>query len=59
MLKLIVICNEYFHMTKIIHARNAQIVCNMKLRLWLQISGSGSGYLVMDLGSCWVLAAGS
>lgn len=49
---------EYVDMTKIIHARNVEIVCNMKLRPCLQISGSGSEFLVLDLDS-WSLNTGS
>ena len=48
---------EYVDMTKIIHARNVEIVCNMKLRPCLQISGSGSEFLVLDLDS-WSLNTG-
>lgn len=49
---------EYVDMTKIIHARNVEIVCNMKLRPCLQISGFGSEFLVLDLDS-WSLNTGS
>ena len=47
MLKLIsiLICNEYFHMTKIIGARNVQTVCKIKPKPGLHISGLSSSIL--------------
>lgn len=58
MLQLTMIFIEYFDMTKIIHTRNVQIVYNMKLRPCLQISGSRSEFLILDLDS-WSLNTGS
>ena len=50
------ICNEYFHMTRIIHARIVQTVCNIKLKPWSYISGPGfwvldCGFQILGLGS--------
>ena len=41
------IFNKYFCMTKITVARNVQTVCNIKPKLWSQISGPGSAFLVL------------
>ena len=40
-------------MRKIIRARNVKSVCNIELKPWLQMSGPGSGLLVLDLKS-WI-----
>lgn len=45
----ILICNEYFHVAKIISARKVLTVCNIKPKAWSYISG-----LVV-----WVLGSGS
>ena len=42
-------CYEYFHITKIIRARNVQTVCNIKPKSWLQILGHGPRLLLLDL----------
>ena len=52
----ILICNEYFHMTRIIHVRIVQTVCNIKLKPWSCISGPGfwvldCGFQILGLGS--------
>ena len=47
MLILILACNEYFHMTKTIRARNIQTVCNIKSKPWSSISLPVSGFLVL------------
>ena len=43
----ILIFNEYFLTTKIIHARNVQKVRNIKAKPWSQILCPGSGFLVL------------
>lgn len=45
----ILICNEYFHVAKIISARKILTVCNIKPKAWSYISGLG----------VWVIGSGS
>ena len=58
MLKLILICNEYFCLTKTTRARNIQTVFNIKSKPWLKISVPEFGFLVLGLRS-WVVGARS
>ena len=46
MIVLISICNIIFHITRIIRARNVQILCNIKPKTWSDTSGSWSKVLV-------------
>ena len=48
---MILVCEEYFYMKKIIRARNVQTVGNIKPKPYLKISDPGSGFLVLDLQS--------
>ena len=54
---MILICNEYFYMTKIICARNIQTVFDIKPKLWLQIWYLGSGFSVKSV-QTWITDIG-
>ena len=48
---LILICNNYFHLTKVIHARNVRPKSDqsVKSKPWSQILDHGSGSLILGL----------
>ena len=48
---LILICNDYFYMTKVICASKIQTLCYIKPNSWSKISGPRFGFLVFGLGS--------
>lgn len=49
----VLICNEYLQMTKVIREKKFQTICNIgQPKPWSQISGPGSGFMVLNLWSC-------